>query len=135
MRKRKTNKRELLWDVFTIVGILVYTFGIIFVADKLSSKTKDMSNDIGISLQDIVKKEVNNITIPNGDCSNYSKYFYGVFKNYSALDVEPDWWICLEKNSTDCVVAHSYVVVGGYGSMCLLNSKDYHCYDFKESGK
>ena len=121
-------------EVIFILSIFILMFFAGFASAKLYDellKRKMLPHTSCTSiLQSIVEKEVSNISIPNGTCLDYATYFNKTFvENYPELDVTWDEYICLD-DVRNCTSAHTYIVVAGYNSLCILNSKRYECVDF-----
>lgn len=124
-----------------VLGLMVIMFVMGFASSQLyniferNHMLPDVLSDINlsapVSLQDILYKETFNFSITNGTCLDYAKHFNTTLSLYPELDIRWDRYMCLD-DVRNCTSSHTYLVVGGHNSLCMINSKRYDCINFEQ---
>ena len=102
-------------------------------AIKESSLTAPTEN---LTLNKIISYEVaklNELNISNDwECLEYAQYFNKTLsEKYPELDIRVIRYMDICNNLTLCSDYHAFLVVGGYGKLCMLNSKSFDCRGFE----
>ena len=128
--------------LFLLVGVIIgmcITYYTLCNSSSKSNKIESMeiNNTTNITLQSILNKEINilenNNSIDTTDwvCLDYATYFNNTLTTkYPFLDTRWIRYFDICNNLTMCSTYHTYLVIGGFGSECLLNSDRYDCVDF-----
>ena len=60
-------------------------------------------------------------------CLDYMLYYNETLSQYPELDVRPIRYFDICNNYTLCNYSHTFIVVGGYGSECILEKDKFIC--------
>lgn len=133
----ETNTYKLL-NVLVVMGLIIIMIGVIPDCDpnsKLSDPLKLNKSGTENKLINILEYEIRNSNLSeDSKCYDYSKYYNKTLKeNYPNLDVrwDTDWYdICDWKNNKNCDSTHTFVIVIGYYTECILDQTSYTCLEF-----
>jgi len=130
-----TKKKPINTFTFILViTILMFIIGFVVFQLKginLKEKEKTIVLSNNITLQKILTYETSNITIPDGNCLAYATYFNTTLsEKYPELDIRWIRHMDICNDLTLCDDYHTYLMIGGYNTLCMLNSKRYDCVDF-----
>jgi hypothetical protein len=130
MRMKKINILGCLVAILLLVtifalGIYIYEKPFIYRVEDIPQV--DLAVRPEVSLYNLLKN-ISNMTIVDGDCYDYAKYYYNILtRNYPELDVRWERGVDLCNKATLCKSLHTFLVVGGYGEECLLDQHTIRC--------
>lgn len=132
------NKRKKIGEfLLVLLMACMFMFGLAvsqlvgITLEKKLTPTPAINKSINITLQKILAYEISNITIPDGNCLAYATYFNTTLTTkYPELDIRWIRHMDICNDLTLCDDYHTYLMIGGYNSLCMLNSKRYDCVDF-----
>lgn len=78
-------------------------------------------------LVEIIKYEINNSNISDGNCLDYALYYNQSLRKYPELDIRFPRYVDICNNLTLCDNYHTFLVIGGYTSICILDQRSYAC--------
>jgi len=135
--KLKERRKELfIWLAIIMIGMFILGVAVSqlvkVVGITLEKKpTPAINNSTNITLQKILAYETANFTIIDGNCLAYATYFNTTLsEKYPELDIRWIRHMDICNDLTLCDDYHTYLMIGGYNTLCMLNSKRYDCVDF-----
>jgi len=79
------------------------------------------------TLENILNKEMN-VYIINGTCKDYATYYNKTLsEKYPELDIRFPRYVDICNNLTLCDNYHTFLVIGGWGSECLVDQHQLSC--------
>jgi len=128
--------------VFFLIAIIILLVLLLIVflvnKEKYSEGERGVNRisygEMNITLRNLLKEEIKNTNIEGGNCKDYAEYYNRTFsKKYPELDIRWPRYVDICNNLTLCDNYHTYLVINGYGSECILDHKSLACIELVES--
>lgn len=126
--------------ILLIIALLLALIGFTIETTDLSFKI-EMINPIerqpNISLlEELLRKEIINKKKDGWACIDYSKYYNKTLsEKYPRLDIRFPRYVDICNNLTMCDNYHTFLIVAGYGSECILDQTHIACITIKDTNK
>ena len=131
-------KQKTIFSILIVIFlflVLALSLFILFYDIILSIQEKEeremtmvpIENNETNKLIEIIKYEINNSNISHGNCLDYALYYNQSLRKYTELDIRFPRHFDICNNLTFCDSYHTFLVVGGWGTECILDQRSYAC--------
>lgn len=122
--------------VAVIGGNALYRCYHISMEDVKEKTAEIILNQNEPTLRSILRSELVDLGDIDNPCYEYAKYYNETLsEKYPELDIRWERYVDICNNLTMCQSYHTFLVIGGYGSECILDQQLITClyldYDFE----
>ena len=121
---------SILIVIFLFLALVLSSFILFYNFPEKEEKEMIMApfgNNETSRLIEIIKYEINNSNISHGNCLDYALYYNQSLRKYTELDIRFPRHFDICNNLTFCDSYHTFLVVGGWGTECILDQRSYAC--------